>query len=74
MLPRLLVSVLGGFVRLGGMIERLRRVLFARLVISVAAVFGGCVVTLGRVLVVLRSAKMCFSWHQWTPFDTFFDG
>ena len=53
---------------LGGMLQRLRRVLFAGLVIFVGAVFRGCVVTLGCVLMVLRSSEMCFSWHQLTPF------
>ena len=71
-LHRLLVHVLGGFVSLGGMLERRCRVLFAGLVIFVGAMFRGCVVTLGCVLVVLRGSEMCFSWHQLTPFNSFF--
>jgi hypothetical protein len=70
-LHRLLMGVLGGFVSLGRMLERRRRVLFAGLMIFVAAVFRGCVVTLGCVLMVLRSSEMCFSWHQSTPFNSF---
>jgi hypothetical protein len=65
------MGVLGGFVSLGRMLERHRRVLFAGLMIFVAAVFRGCVVTLGCVLMVLRSSEMCFSWHQSTPFNSF---
>ena len=71
-LHRLLMSVLGGFVSLGRILDRRGCVLFAGLVIFVGAVFRGCVVTLGCVLVVLRGSEMCFSWHQLTPFNSFF--
>jgi hypothetical protein len=66
-LDRFLVSELGRFAGLSGVIASGYCVLLAGLVGAFVALFRGGAVTLGCSFMVVRSSCVCIFWHLRTP-------